>query len=352
MNYKREELDYIAAQLIPVVLEKLGVEAQGVSEVEIVTDLTGVYSLPAYKKVDGTEKVVEAPVSLLQDIALDSVNEATENAKAATGETLQAAKETKEATADYTAVRGQVIAAGDRANAAADSVNDAKDKAKEAAAAANQAAAGANAAKDKATEAADTANAVKEATLLVKDEAAAAARKADTSAVSADTATLAANRAATNANTEAQNLSALKRETQNAASSAGAAAQTAGEKIVELDALMKAFSGESAAAPVILEVSAPATISTRNRVPQRIDARLLPGYVVQNLLYLKDEGDSLKVNPSGKLTVAGTGTTTFFVIPTQNTELWQEVKITVRTPLIRLTGDGKIRLNGGKIRIV
>lgn len=189
MNYKREELDYIAAQLIPVVLEKLGVEAQGVSEVEIVTDLTGVYSLPAYKKVDGTEKVVEAPVSLLQDIALDSVNEATENAKAATGEALQAVKETKEATADYTAVRGQVIAAGDRANAAADSVNDAKDKAKEAAAAANQAAAGANAAKDKATEAADTANAVKEATLLAKAETIEATRKANEATVEATAAT-------------------------------------------------------------------------------------------------------------------------------------------------------------------
>lgn len=126
MAYKREELDYIAAQLLPVVLEKLGVEAQGVSEVEVVSDLTGVFSLPAYKKVGGVEKVVEAPVSLLQDIALDSVNEATENAKAATGEALQAAKETKEVTADYTAVRGQVIAAGDRANAAADSVNDAR----------------------------------------------------------------------------------------------------------------------------------------------------------------------------------------------------------------------------------
>lgn len=86
MAYKREELDYIAAQLLPVVLEKLGVEAQGVSEVEVVSDLTGVFSLPAYKKVGGVEKVVEAPVSLLQDIALDSVNEATENAKAATGE--------------------------------------------------------------------------------------------------------------------------------------------------------------------------------------------------------------------------------------------------------------------------
>ncbi|RGM47469.1 MULTISPECIES: hypothetical protein [Bacteroides] len=189
MAYKREELDYIAAQLLPVVLEKLGVEAQGVSEVEVVSDLTGVFSLPAYKKVGGVEKVVEAPVSLLQDIALDSVNEATENAKAATGEALQAAKETKEATADYTAVRGQVIAAGDRANAAADSVNDAKDKAKEAAAAANQAAAGANAAKDKATEAADTANAVKEATLLAKAETLEATRKANEATVEATAAT-------------------------------------------------------------------------------------------------------------------------------------------------------------------
>lgn len=189
MAYKREELDYIAAQLLPVVLEKLGVEAQGVSEVEVVSDLTGVFSLPAYKKVGGVEKVVEAPVSLLQDIALDSVNEATENAKAATGEALQAAKETKEATADYTAVRGQVIAAGDRANAAADSVNDAKDKAKEAAAAANQAASGANAAKDKATEAADTANAVKEATLLAKAETIEATRKANEATVEATAAT-------------------------------------------------------------------------------------------------------------------------------------------------------------------
>lgn len=189
MAYKREELDYIAAQLLPVVLEKLGVEAQGVSEVEVVSDLTGVFSLPAYKKVGGVEKVVEAPVSLLQDIALDSVNEATENAKAATGEALQAAKETKEATADYTAVRGQVIAAGDRANAAADSVNDAKDKAKEAAAAANQAAAGANAAKDKAMEAADTANAVKEATLLAKAETIEATRKANEATVEATAAT-------------------------------------------------------------------------------------------------------------------------------------------------------------------
>lgn len=179
MAYKREELDYIAAQLIPVVLEKLGVEAQGVSEVEVVSDLTGIFSLPAYKKVGGVEKVVEAPVTLLQDIALDSVKEATEGAKAATGEARQATKEAKEATADFTAVRGQVIAAGDRANAAANSVNDAKDKAKEATAAATQAAAGANAAKDKANQAADATNAVKDATVLAKAATEDATRKAN-----------------------------------------------------------------------------------------------------------------------------------------------------------------------------
>jgi hypothetical protein len=193
MAYKREELDYIAAQLLPVMLEKLGVEAQGVSEVEIVSDLTGIFSLPAYKKVGGVEKVVEAPVTLLQDIALDSVKEATEGAKAATGEARQATKEAKEATADFTAVRGQVIAAGDRANAAADSVNDAKDKAKEATAAATQAAAGANAAKDKANQAADTTNAVKEATIQAKAETIEATRKANEATDKSITATAGAN---------------------------------------------------------------------------------------------------------------------------------------------------------------
>lgn len=193
MAYKREELDYIAAQLIPVVLEKLGVESQGVSEVEVVSDLTGVLSLPAYKKIGGVEKVVEAPISLLQDIALDSVKEATDNAKAATSEARQATKETKEATVDFTAVRTQVLAAGDRANAAADSVNDAKDKAKEATTAAITATAGANAAKEKADLAATTTNAVKDATTIVKAATEEATRKANEATGKATTATTAAN---------------------------------------------------------------------------------------------------------------------------------------------------------------
>ena len=202
MAYKREELDYIAAQLIPVVLEKLGVESQGVSEVEVVSDLTGVFSLPAYKKVGGVEKVVEAPVTLLQDIALDTVKEATDSAKTATSEARQATKETKDATADFTAVRTQVLAAGDRANAAADSVNDAKDKAKEATTAAITATAGANAAKDRANQAADTTNAVKDATSLAKAATEEATREATE-------ATGKATAAATGANTQADRAKEL-----------------------------------------------------------------------------------------------------------------------------------------------
>lgn len=190
MAYKREELDYIAAQLLPVILEKLGVEAQGVSEVEIVSDLTGVFSLPAYKKVGGVEKVVEAPVTLLQDIALDTVKEATDNAKAATGEARQATKETQQATADFTAVRVQVIAAGDRANAAANSVDDVKNKAKEATAEAIQATAETKVAKERAEQAADTANAVKEATIQAKAETIEATRKANDATGKATAATV------------------------------------------------------------------------------------------------------------------------------------------------------------------
>ncbi len=197
MNYKREELDYIAAQLLPVMLEKLGVEAQGVSEVEIVSDLAGVFSLPAYKKVGGVEKVVEAPVELLQEIALDAVQDATEAAKVATVETKDATSKALAATADFTTVRGQVVAAGDRAIAAAESVRTVTDEAESAIAAAKVATAGAKDAGSKAELAASTANEVKEATILVKDQAIEATRKADEATGKATTA---AGNATTQAN--------------------------------------------------------------------------------------------------------------------------------------------------------
>ncbi len=115
--------------------------------------------------------------------------------------------------------------------------------------------------------------------------------------------------------------------------------------------LMRNFSGESQAAPAKMSVSAPVSISTLNKVAQKIGVKLYPSYVMGNVMFQKSEGESLAVDPSGNLNVKGTGTSSFYVVPTQNTGLWQQVNIEVRNPRIRLTGSGKIRLNGGRIRL-
>ena len=113
----------------------------------------------------------------------------------------------------------------------------------------------------------------------------------------------------------------------------------------------QSISAESNAAPVRLEVSVPESISTKNKVVQRIGIQLYPTYVMQNVLFQRVSGESVTANPSGILSVKGTGTTKFYVIPPQNTEVWKEVDVTVRQPLIRLTSSGKMRLSN-KVRIV
>ena len=68
-------MDYIVAQVTPQVLEQLRLQSQGVSEVEVATDLTGIDSLPALKRVGGVEKVVLAPLSLIGAPVDDAVAE-------------------------------------------------------------------------------------------------------------------------------------------------------------------------------------------------------------------------------------------------------------------------------------
>lgn len=169
---------------------------------------------------------------------------------------------------------------------------------------------------------------------------------------SANAAAKSAANAATKANNAAASLTELNTTSQAATQSCTEATQAAEEKTEEMDTLMKSFSGEAQAPPVKMEVNAPASISTSNKTAQKIAVTLYPGYVMKNVLFHREEGSSLRVDPSGNLKVTGIGTTTFYVIPTMNTELWKEVSITVRTPLLRLTGSGKMRLNGTKMRIV
>ncbi|MBR0049004.1 MAG: hypothetical protein IJP74_06780 [Prevotella sp.] len=180
----------------------------------------------------------------------------------------------------------------------------------------------------------------------------AATSSADNAALAASTQAGRAAQAAEKANAEAQNLSGLKTDCLNATGAAQSAAQNAGEKMTEIDALVKTINGESSAAPVRMTVSVLETISTKNKEQQHVKVQLYPTYVMQNVLYQKVSGSSVMINPSGVILVTGTGESVFWIIPPQNTELWQQVNVNVRGPRIRLSRSGKMRLNSGRIRIV
>ena len=119
-----------------------------------------------------------------------------------------------------------------------------------------------------------------------------------------------------------------------------------------MDAIISALAAGLPLTPVRMVVNAPACISTKNKLHQRIAVTLYPTYTTQNVLFQHVNGASVAVDPSGNLTLTGIGETIFWVIPTQNTELWKQVTVNVRTPLIRLTSGGKMRLSNGKMRIV
>lgn len=122
------------------------------------------------------------------------------------------------------------------------------------------------------------------------------------------------------------------------------------EKITTMDNMMKTFSVGTLSAPIKLVVETLRSISIRNVAQLSIKAVLYPSYVIQNVIFQCD-GDSVSVRPDGSLRVNHLGTTHVFVVPTQNTPLFQEVGITVRNPVMRLSAGGKIRLHGNNIRI-
>ena len=185
-------------------------------------------------------------------------------------------------------------------------------------------------------------------------------------------ATSTANEAASRANTAANNVTQTTTDLtqerkkveeavtaskkQNEASAASAekateAAKRADEKIAQVDALAGQLSA-GITTPSRMNLTYLPEISLRNKAGQRIAVALLPSYLPQSVLFQRAEGDSLVANPSGELTIKGEGTTKFWVIPTANTPLWQEVSITVRQPRLRLSAAGKLRKAGSSLRIL
>ena len=334
------ELEAFCAYAMPVFLERLKAQAIKVGDIELATTLEGITSLPARQLLGGVEKTVLAPLNLLTkevDANIQACIAATVAANAAASDADAAAKKVTDAILEISQQKQAALDAAASANAAASAANNAKALCSTATAECERITALCSQSKSLC----DTATAAcKEAT-----------QKCIEATANANSAANNANVAATAANQSATNLSTIKAECQDATSRCNSTNATAEEKIVAMDAVLKSISAESQAAPVRLEISVPESISTKNKVVQRIGFKLYPTYVMQNVLFQRVSGESVMANPSGILSVKGTGTTKFYVIPPQNTEVWKEVDVTVRQPLIRLTSSGKMRL-GSKIRIV
>lgn len=334
------ELEAICARLYPVFMEYVRTHSSGTGDIELHNSMEGVDSLPANYSLGGVEKIVRVPLSLLTkevDAQIAACVDASEAANTAASDANAAAKKVTDAIVEISTQKQAALDAAASANAAATAANQSK------------------ALCDSATAECERVTALcsqsKELCDMAMAESKVATQKCIEATSNANSAANNANIAATAANQSATNLSAIKSECQDATSRCNSTNATAEEKIVAMDAVLKSISAESQAAPVKLEVSVPESISTKNKVVQRIGFRLYPTYVMQNVLFQRVSGESVMANPSGVLSVNGTGTTKFYVIPPQNTEVWREVDVTVRQPLIRLTSSGMMRL-GSKIRIV
>lgn len=348
-----EELQAFYAKALPGFLEYIRTHGTDVGSIETVSSLDGINSLPALLDRGGVQKTVLAPLDLLSggaDAAAQQAQQAADSANNATLEAEAAAAKVTTAITDISKEKQAALDAASSANKAADKANTAADNADskrkeiEANESARQTAEEARVAAEKKRETASE-EAVKAAS--------SATVGANNAADSANNAASKANLSATAADSATRTLTTVKTECANSSSAAQSAAQAAEEKIAEMEEMMKSFAGgDGSTSPTRMTLSCPEEISTRNKLTHRIAARLYPTYVGQNVLFQREEGESLRVNPSGVLRVKCTGETVFYVIPTQNTGLWREVTVRVRTPRLRLTSTGKLRLNGSKIRIV
>lgn len=277
-------------------------ESKGVGDLPVATSLDGLLSLPALRFNGGVPEVVEAPISKLQDVALDAVSGAT--------------KAANEAAAKADTSAGNADKATTAANNAAKSANDA----------------------------AGTAGAATEAAKKATESANGAASNATNAATKASS-------AADTANKEVSSVNAAKSEALAAAARASSTATTAEAEIEKMKQLQESISGAASLAPTRMELTYTKRITQRNPYVQRIVAKMFPSYSLQNVLFLGDDV-AVSVDPAGVVTPLKIGTSRIHVIPTQATHLYKTINVTVQAPSVRLTGGGKIRIDSkGRIRL-
>ena len=386
---KQAELEQFFASALPGFLEYLARHSAQMRDLEVASSLDGIFSMPAYQVIEGVEKIVIAPLSLLAkdvDEQLDAAKKATDAAEAATLNANAAAARVEAAVSDVTDVKNLAVDAATNANNAAalcrsatsssenatalciaatnaatgqtDLCKSATDKAVTATSAANNAASSASSAAITANDAATAANSAAtrvENAVTASDKATALCNSATNSCLTSTGLCNSATTEANNAASAAKIQGAYSKEQGDYAKAQGDiaknSASAADNKVLEMDNLSKQVSANNMGAPVRLIIDGLNTISTKNAVKQNVGVKLLPSYYLQNILYKVVSGNSIDVNPSGEIEIKNVGLTKIWVIPTNNTSLWQERVIEVRGPL-PLVSRGKFRISNGKIRIV
>lgn len=329
------------------VLRLLREQSIGVNELPAADTMDGVGSLPAYQTKDGVVTAVVVPISLLGKPALDAAGVAQEVIEQA----RKAIADTEIATTAANNAVGSINASKQAADKATQTALDAAGSVEESKTAAIEAATSANKAAESAFRAADDADTI---TTLASE----VAQRAETAAVSAETAgTLANNNAISaaaatkNANTATDECKKVTTEIIESGTLARTAAGKAEEQIVRMQELAASIGESGSLAPSIMELTYLKKITLGNPVVQKIVALLKPEFVVQNVLFLGDD-KALSVDPAGQLTLNGPGKSRIYVIPTDNTRIYQTIEIEVQAPVMRLTTAGEIRLDErGNIRL-
>lgn len=125
-------------------------------------------------------------------------------------------------------------------------------------------------------------------------------------------------------------------------------------EILNMQAIQELVISDVQLSPSRMEVEFPAYITITNKVARKIDARVFPSYMTQNVLFQQpiNGGSSVVVNPDGSLEVLKCGKTRIHVIAANNTKIYRTIEIEVKEPDLRLTKGGGVRFNSdGSLRL-
>lgn len=158
---------------------------------------------------------------------------------------------------------------------------------------------------------------------------------------------------ATQAAAECRNVTAAAsqatEDSRHTTAASQAATGRAEAEIVRMQQMEAQVERAASMIPLALRVEYPRRITCGNDRALRITARLLPDYVMQNVLVLGDDR-AVETAPDGTIKVLGVGVSRVHVIPSANTALYKTLRIEVVAPtLVRTSATGVLLTTRGNM---